>query len=71
MNLPTPVVLLIGAAAGILVGLTGTSGAFLIPLMTLLFGRHRFGLKALRYSLALCRSTSLHLFPITALGTTT
>lgn len=37
MNVPAPVVLFIGAAAGILVGPTGTSGAFLIPLMTLLF----------------------------------
>jgi uncharacterized protein len=37
MNLPAPVVLLIGIVAGVLVGLTGTSGAFLIPLMTLLF----------------------------------
>lgn len=37
MNVPVPIVLLMGVAAGILVGLTGTSGAFLIPLMTLLF----------------------------------
>lgn len=37
MNVPSPVVLVIGAVAGILVGLTGTSGAFLIPLMTLAF----------------------------------
>ena len=37
MNLPAPVVLLIGILGGVLVGLTGTSGAFLIPTMTLLF----------------------------------
>jgi uncharacterized membrane protein YfcA len=37
MNIPAPVVLLIGILGGILVGLTGTSGAFLIPIMTLLF----------------------------------
>ena len=37
MNISAPVVLLIGILGGILVGLTGTSGAFLIPIMTLLF----------------------------------
>jgi uncharacterized membrane protein YfcA len=37
MNVPGPVVLLIGILAGVLVGLTGTSGAFLIPMMTLVF----------------------------------
>ena len=37
MNVASSVVLLIGILAGILVGITGTSGAFLIPLMTLLF----------------------------------
>ena len=37
MNVPAPVVILVGAVAGILVGLTGTSGAFLIPLMTIAF----------------------------------
>ena len=37
MNIPSPVVLLIGVLAGVVVGLTGTSGAFLIPIMTLLF----------------------------------
>jgi uncharacterized protein len=37
MNIPAPVVLLIGILGGVLVGLTGTSGAFLIPIMTLLF----------------------------------
>ena len=37
MNVASSVVLLIGILAGVLVGITGTSGAFLIPLMTLLF----------------------------------
>lgn len=37
MNIPAFVVFLVGILAGILVGLTGTSGAFLIPIMTLLF----------------------------------
>ena len=37
MNVPSPVLLLFGVLAGVLVGLTGTSGAFLIPAMTLLF----------------------------------
>ena len=37
MNIPSPVVLLMGVLTGVLVGLTGTSGAFLIPIITLLF----------------------------------
>lgn len=37
MNVPSPLILLFGIVAGILVGITGTSGAFLIPAMTLVF----------------------------------
>jgi len=37
MNIPSPVVLLMGVLTGVLVGLTGTSGAFLIPIITLMF----------------------------------